>query len=264
MNSFCLALALLFSAGTALGQSPAAGTASPGFLLLLALGAGFGGYLAWANRRLHRTNARLDQQNEHLREALRHGPVAERRHVATELHHNLSTKVSVLKWQLEAAPAVLPGRGLHEALLTTLQDVYEDVRLITHDLVPPELETEGLPAALRRLVAQLNQGVYRRIELRVDGFSERLPYAQEYDLYGLVLELLNSLLSQTETAALGLSLYRSEEETVLDLHAEPLPADWASPLLRARLDLLGARWATQPAEATGATVRIRVPALVNA
>jgi signal transduction histidine kinase len=175
------------------------------FLLLLALGVGAAGYAAW----LWAANQRLRRVNEALRDRLRRSPTPTRSHVTAELHENLSTKVSVLKWRLEAldpqglSPA---DRSGHAELLRLMGDVYEDVRLLAHDLRPPELKTHGLSTALHKLVGQLNRGTRVRFELSTGPTAERLPREQEDTLYAEALDRIEDALHHAADPVVTLEL----------------------------------------------------------
>jgi signal transduction histidine kinase len=189
------------------------------FLIGLAvLGFFVTGFILWSNRKLKHKNAELTAKNREIEEALFKGQKMERKRVASELHDNLNTKLAALRWRLEAIdtsgyePA---DREIHEGSVEMLEDIYDDVRLISHSMLPVELETEGLVAALQKLVDKLNINAKTVFHLHSPERYERLPSSMEHQLYIVVLELVNNVIKHAQASEVWISFSQSDDAIAL-------------------------------------------------
>jgi two-component system, NarL family, sensor kinase len=194
-------------------------TQARNFLIILLLsGAGLMAYAVWTNRRLKGKNEQLTNKNREIEEALARGQTMERKRMASELHDNLNTKIAAVRWRLEA----LGGRGWAPSdqkiigdVLEMIDDVYGDIRLISHNLVPEELETKGLKAAIQKLVGKLKGNDKVLFSFVFDGQDRRLNTAVEYQLYTIVLELVNNIIKHAEARHAWISLTYQSSRVIL-------------------------------------------------
>jgi len=176
------------------------------------------GFVLWYNRRLKLKNQELSRKNREIEEALFKGQKIERKRVASELHDNLNTKLAALRWHLEAMQTdELNGFNLkiHDKLLEMANDVYADVRLISHNMLPAELETQGLAAALQHLVNKLTINTKTQFHLVTTHAATRLPSEVEHQLYNIALELVNNVLKHAQASEVWISLSQTESQLSL-------------------------------------------------
>ncbi len=194
-------------------------TQARNFLMILLLsGIGIMAYIVWTNRRLKDKNQQLVTKNREIGEALARGQTMERKRVASELHDNLNTKVAAVRWRLEA----LSGQGWQQYdqkiisdVLEMVNDVYGDIRLISHNLVPEELETKGLRVAVQTLVGKLKGNDMVGFSFVFEGPDRRLSTPVEYQLYTIVLELVNNIIKHAEARHAWISLTYQSDRVVL-------------------------------------------------
>ena len=178
-------------------------------LALLAAGLLLSAFIIWYNYRLRKKNQELVRKNREIEEALFKGQKIERKRVASELHDNLNTKLAALRWRLEAMDTSQygePNQKIHDSSLQMLEDIYADVRLISHSMIPQELETHGLSAALQKLVDKLNINSRTEFHLVEHGFTTRPPASVEHQLYNISLELVNNVLKHAQATHVWISL----------------------------------------------------------
>ncbi len=159
-----------------------------------------------------KNNQKLKTKNQEIEEALLKGQTIERKRVATELHDNLSAKISAIRWRLEA---IIPNfktekeQKIYDTSILTLAEIYTDVRLIAHNLLPDELETKGLKPALEKLVLELNSlGKTQFIPIiseTLDRFSKKV----EYEIYSLTLELSSNVLKHSNAEKCNISIKKA-------------------------------------------------------
>jgi signal transduction histidine kinase len=161
-----------------------------------------------------KNNQQLKTKNREIEEALLKGQTLERKRVAQELHDNLSAKISGIRWRLEAIEPdfkVEKHKQIYESSVNALAEVYTDVRLIAHNLLPAELETKGLTFALESLVKELNGLNKTEFSLNIPSTIGRFQNKIEYEIFSIILELSNNILkhSQAKNALISLEIEKN-------------------------------------------------------
>src|SRR5207237_9048760 len=108
---------------------------------------------------LERANDQLRAKNREIADALLRGQTQERKRVAADLHDNLGGLLAAIKVSLGALdPGRMPEREqlIYNNLLTMTKEAYAEIRYLSHNLQPEELEKQGLIKALTRLTEKLN------------------------------------------------------------------------------------------------------------
>ena len=182
------------------------------FLLIISIFAAvLVGIVVWNNRKLSKANRILEKKNKEIMLAQLKGQNLERRRMATELHDNLNTKIAAIRWQLEAiAPSASEKvQNILNKTLALVNDVYGDVRLISHNLMPEKVEALGLIQALENLISQLKQNNKVKFHLVVNTKPEFDFGSLSYPLYNIIFEMINNILKHAEAENGWLSI--SEE-----------------------------------------------------
>lgn len=211
------------------------GALAGGFLMLLL----FSGILYWRNSlirrqraqiellnvgledKVHQRTAQLERANDQLRaknreieEALLRGQTLERKRVAADLHDNLGGLISAIRMSLSALnPTHLNEREqqVYQNLLHMTKEAYAEVRHLSHNLQPEELEKEGLAQALGRLFDKLNQNQLVRFKVETTELP-RLDKNVEFHLYSICLELCNNILKHSGATEATIQFRRFEHE----------------------------------------------------
>ncbi|KAB7732938.1 tetratricopeptide repeat protein [Rudanella paleaurantiibacter] len=148
---------------------------------------------------LERANEQLRAKNREIEEALLRGQTLERKRVAADLHDNLGGLISAIRLSLSALnPGHLSEREqqVYKNLQHMTKEAYAEVRHLSHNLQPEELEKQGLGHALSRLGDKLNQNQLIRFSIDT-GQLPRLTKATEFHLYSICLELCNNILKHS-------------------------------------------------------------------
>lgn len=189
-------------------------------VLLASLLAGIGlvFYVYKNNLNLQSKNQQLTHKNKEIEEALLKGTLQERKRVASELHDNLSAKISGIKWRLEAIKPSFETekqKSIYASSVNALAEVYTDVRLISHNLLPAELETKGLKFALENLVAELNGLDKTKFLLNV---YDNLPIIKskiEYEIFSIILELSNNIMKHSQAKSAEINMQTIDNQLIL-------------------------------------------------
>lgn len=145
-------------------------------------------------------NKKLRRKNAEIREAMARGQAIERKRVAAELHDNLGGTLASLNWYLFGIDKKVLSpeeQKIYESVHQMVGAAYREVRSLSHNLMPAELEEHGLVMALYRLIDKLNENKNIEFSLNVSGMSHRLNNKTEFELYSIVLELTNNIIKHS-------------------------------------------------------------------
>lgn len=145
-------------------------------------------------------NDQLRAKNREIEEALLRGQTLERKRMAADLHDSLGGLLAAIKVSLSALnPTQLPEREqqIYRNLLGMTKEAFAEVRYLSHNLQPDELEKQGLSEALIRLVYKLN--LSQQVTFRLDNEQlPRLDKTTEFNLYSICIELCSNILRHSE------------------------------------------------------------------
>ncbi|WP_020601285.1 tetratricopeptide repeat-containing sensor histidine kinase [Spirosoma panaciterrae] len=246
-------------------------TQARNFLIVIAgLATLLAGLIFWSNQKLKTKNQELMVKNQEIEDALFKGQSLERKRVASELHDNLNTKLAALRWRMEAwdvADYSEEDRVMHEGMVQMLEDVYSDVRLISHNLLPTELQTHGLASALQKLTDKLNFNPSMQFLLTVRGEEKRPTAKIESELYYIALELVNNSIKHSQANRVTIDLEHQPKKislTVRDNGVGFSPASQTNGIgmrnITARVETLKGTFTLESSSGHGACSRIVVPA----
>jgi signal transduction histidine kinase len=148
-------------------------------------------------------------------EAMIAGEERERSRIAKDLHDGLNGTLATVKMYLGGLPDEAPALNQSERfekMKGILNDTTEEVRRISHDLMPQVLTREGLIAALETYCAHINSTDMLTVELLSTGLEERLGERFELTLYRVIQELMNNIIKHAHATEVTLQLFRLENK----------------------------------------------------
>lgn len=150
-------------------------------------------------------NQSLLSKNEEVENALYMGKKQERDHIAGQLHDNLGGYLSAIRYNLMALDSEnldKKEQQIFNNIKQMINTAHDEVRYLSHNIMPKDLEEEGIVFCLKKLAKQLNET--GRI-----GFSYQGPkilvvsLKTEYELYSICLELTNNILKHSKATEGG-------------------------------------------------------------
>ncbi|MFY7910187.1 MAG: tetratricopeptide repeat-containing sensor histidine kinase [Emticicia sp.] len=168
---------------------------------------------------LRKKNKELLAKNHEIQEALLKGQTIERKRVASELHDNVGSLLSAVRVSLLTLNREkLPNHD--QKVYAQIQDMVEnacrEVRLISHNLLPEELEKYGLEVALEKMVERLNFSTPIEFTLNSKGLKDGLfDRKTAFHLYSICLELINNILKHSEATDAALTFRKTEQSLEL-------------------------------------------------
>ncbi|MBD2756169.1 tetratricopeptide repeat protein [Spirosoma validum] len=216
-------------------------------------------------------NDQLRAKNREIEEALLRGQTLERKRMAADLHDSLGGLLSAIKMSLSALnPTHMADREqqIYHNLLNMTKEAFAEIRYLSHNLQPDELEKQGLSEALTRLVTKLNLSQKTTFHLDIAALP-RLGKTAEFNLYSICIELCSNIIRHSEATEADILFRRFNNELnmiVKDNGCGMNPADATGMGLRniqARMDLIKGRYEVHSGAGEGTTFIFILPVSSN-
>lgn len=176
-------------------------------------------------QKLEGEKLKLLHQKELLRASIR-AQEEERKIIARNLHDELGAMISIMRMQLMQLENNLSEKMSDHSMVQQAERIRElsesalhSMRQISHNLLPPQLETFGLAVTLEDTAEQVNLISGMKMNLSIPPQFPRLEPDIELGLYRIFMELTNNTLKHagaTEiivtltTTSSGVSLYYAD------------------------------------------------------
>lgn len=142
----------------------------------------------------------------------------ERKRVAQDLHDELGASLSIARMQLvqleennEMATLLAPLRNIRNLM----ENALTSMRRISHELMPPQLETFGLVKTLESVAAQAGGTGKLEIRIHVHADFPRLPWIVELGVYRMAMELINNTIKHAHAVKVDIVLSLEHDRFVL-------------------------------------------------
>jgi two-component system NarL family sensor kinase len=227
----------------------------------------FGLMLVWLNYKLRHKNKQLSQKNAEVEAALEKGQTIERKRVATELHDNVNSILASVKMSLQVIqPQTVRENKVYENVIKMVDNATREVRQISHNMMPAELEKEGFDHALQGLVTRLNLGETTRFELSMNGFKNDFSSEITFNLYMICLELCQNIQKHTEAARANIDFNCTDRQLIMSVSDDGkgfekgnISEGMGLKNIRHRARSIGADLRIQSLKGEGTVVFVRLP-----
>lgn len=144
----------------------------------------------------------------------------DRNRIALELHDSVGSQISANIHQLEAVIEKLKSSNdlisdEIRAVVQSSKEVSEELRSISHTLIPRVLIDFGIVAALQGLVNRINAGNKCKVEFINSFTGVELDQEIELNLYRITQELLNNALKHAQADHIFVQLVKNDQRLVL-------------------------------------------------
>jgi len=192
----------------------------------------------------------------------------ERRRIAQDLHDDLGNTLAAAKGLLGRLEEPLANQPTIQKVTAIINQASEDVRAISHDLMPVEFERYALGDTLRLLVEKTRSSSGMAFEFVQAGTERKLPPERELVIYRIVSELMTNVLKHSKAKMAVLQLLYQPDSLVLSVEDDgvgdrsltnpPEKPGIGLKNLTSRCQYLSARL-TYQADAHGTLVLIEIP-----
>ena|GEM_PF-1994679 len=161
----------------------------------------------------------LQTQNEEISNALIKGQTIERKRVAADLHDSLGGTLSAIRWTLASINLESLNeqeKQVYETLVEMTNEAQQRVRFLSHNLIPENLQIEGLAVSLEKLAEKLNRN--NRIGFKTEiSLDKKYDKQVEFELYSISLELINNIIKHSNAKEAIIRLYEQDEYLHLEI-----------------------------------------------
>ncbi len=214
-------------------------------------------------------NRELRRKNEEIGQALAKGQTQERKRVAAELHDNLGGLLTALKLNMETINADQfseAEKQVYRNVLAMMTNACVEVRNISHNMLPEIFEREGITAALRQMVYNVNGSGRIYFDLVFFGMENRLEKDIEVNLYSVCIELINNIIKHAQATTALIQIVRTTDEiTVMaedngrGLLTSPATGGVGLRNIQSRIESMNGTYRIDSSPGHGTTVTVEVP-----
>ncbi len=150
----------------------------------------------------------LELAYNEVESALTKGQTIERKRIAADIHDHLGGILSSASIGME----LIDQKGLSDRekqilnnIKNQIHDAYDEIRLLSHNLKPDVVEKEGLKVALDRMAQRITLLHNIKVVQSVR-YTSVLSKMLEYNLYFVVMELLNNIIKHAGATKIEISI----------------------------------------------------------
>ena len=196
-----------------------------GFLLLVA---GFF-YLRARMKQKAKLQQAIIQEKEKGLKAVFVATENERQRISKDLHDGIGQQLSGVKMQLESLDVKEEAiKRQKQQIADNLVQAAQEVRQISHQLMPRALEEEGLVQALEDLFEKTFNGTSINCSFEHHNTAQRFPKEIELSLYRITQELMNNIIKHANASNILVQLYKIKNKLMMTVEDDGIGFDIAS------------------------------------
>ncbi len=168
--------------------------------------------------------------------------------------------MSSIRWAFQAINQTKWSEDEKEIFLnveTMFDKAYDDIRLLSHNLLPEEFERFGLTITLQNFIRKINKNTTIKFDLKVDEDFGRVDKKIEFELYSICLELVNNIMKHSRASIATIELLQTKNQIKLIVSDNGIgifnnDSDGKGMKnVQARVESLGGTWKIQNTENEG-------------
>lgn len=192
----------------------------------------------------------------------------ERARIARELHDGVVQQIGsvILKSRNILSKMNLLNTKESQELLKSLENSNQDLRTISHQMMPRALKELGIISALKDLLENSLAFVKIKYSLEHFNISERLPQKIEITIYRIVQELTNNIIKHSKASEVSVQLFNANNHIILIVEDNgvgfnnEISTEGIGLLnITSRLDMVNGAVNFEPSPKSGTLVTIKIP-----
>ncbi len=147
--------------------------------------------------------------------AMLEGQEAERMRIAKDLHDGLGGLLSTVKARLtniNTEVKKIESYNIYQKTTSMVDEACDEVRRISHNLLPGALRLDGLKTAVLQLGEELDEAHSFNVKVEVIGFEDRLDETQQIFLYRIIQESTNNIIKYADAQEVLIQLSESVDK----------------------------------------------------
>lgn len=138
----------------------------------------------------------------------------ERRRIASDLHDGVGQMLSAALMNLNGLFAKLNLQAdtdlQAQKALALVNESYDEMRSISHQMMPNALIKSGLASAVKEFISKLDKDQLK-VTLETVGLKERLDEQTETVIYRVIQETVNNVIKHAEASKLAIQIIKDDE-----------------------------------------------------
>ncbi|RLD56831.1 MAG: hypothetical protein DRJ05_10690 [Bacteroidetes bacterium] len=226
----------------------------------------------WYNRKRLQQKATMETEKNKYRKKLLESTIdaeeKERKRIARELHDGVAQQLGGLKIAWQVISKEYKGKGLEKLkeITKTLDEATDEVRNISHQMMPKVLSTNGLVYAIEDMLEKTFKYSSIKYQFEHFGTEGRFKEKIELSLYRICQELVNNVIKHSGANFISVQLFKSKKHLILMLedNGKGMNSDNNKPgigflNIASRIDTINGEVNYEPGPETGTVATIRVP-----
>ncbi|MEO1258846.1 MAG: sensor histidine kinase [Bacteroidota bacterium] len=197
------------------------------------------------------------------------GQENERLRIAKDLHDRLGSMLTTVKWSFDGFLETTENKEQKvplEKASNMLDEAYQEVRKIAHNMVSGVLTKFGLVAALEELGRTISDDGKMNIKIFTSGMENRMDSKLEITIYRIVQELISNILKHAQASETNIQLTRTNSELNIAVedngkgfNPEKIKLGMGIKNMEARVQALNGSFFIDSGKGNGTTVMIDLP-----
>ncbi|MEO9572213.1 MAG: sensor histidine kinase [Polaribacter sp.] len=225
-------------------------------------------FFAISQRNKRKTQEEIVAQKEQGFKAIIDAQEEERSKMARELHDGVVQQIGsvILKSRNILSKMNLLQTKESQELLESLENSSQDLRTISHQMMPRALKELGIIPALNDLLE--GSLPYSKVKYTLEHFNiaKRLPQKIEVTLYRITQELINNIIKHSKATDVSVQLFNTNNTVVLIIEdngigfsSEKKEKGIGLLNISSRLDIVNGEVHFEPSPKSGTLVTIKIP-----
>lgn len=147
--------------------------------------------------------------------AMLEGQEAERIRIAKDLHDGLGGMLSTVKARMSNIMnevRMIESFNVYKKTTHMVDEACEEVRRISHNLLPGSLRLSGLKTAVEQLAQDLSQAHSFEVSIELLGYEDEIEETTEVFIYRIIQEASNNIVKHARADHVLIQLTETEEE----------------------------------------------------
>ncbi|WP_025665343.1 ATP-binding protein [Aquimarina megaterium] len=167
------------------------------------------GLIYYLNTRVKEAKSKRDEETVHYR-AVFEAEEKERSRIAKDLHDGLGQLLSTAKLNIAGLEDEVneEDKILVQNSMNLIDEAVNEVRTISHNMMPAALMEYGLVSAIESFANTINESKALHVNFSHKGMDNRLEESKEIALYRVVQEVLNNMIKYAKADKITVTLNR--------------------------------------------------------
>jgi signal transduction histidine kinase len=139
----------------------------------------------------------------------------ERLSLGIELHDNVNQILGMSKLQLEYASNTPNPQAIIKKTTAYIQEAIAEIRRVTYNLSPPNLNDIGLESSIRVLIEKMDLRRSYEVNLTFNFIENRIDTSSQLAIYRIVQEAMNNIIKHAEANAINISIIDDVKEVTI-------------------------------------------------